>query len=146
MKKQDKGMVLGCLGILLWFVANFFLPGACFNTWVYLNDDIGLDLLLSFLIGIIGSIVLGLSNSMNNDDDEHSSNSRLPQFTLSAFAMIGIYSVAALLIIGFTDIEPVAQKQLGKKILIYIIYCGCAIIVDILEANGTIRTLTKNKG
>ena len=149
MKEQDKGLVLSCLGFLFWAVSTFFLTAVFFNTCVDINDDLELDILLSVVIGFVGLIVLGLTSEKNiynriqrikKYDFTH--HPRLPQFTLSALSMMAIYSIVALLIVGFSDIEPFSSQQLGKKVLIYIVYCGFAIIVDILESKGKITTIS----
>ena len=88
-------MFFGCLGILLWFCGTFVLPGVFFGSCVDINDDLGLDMTLSVLIGFIGMATLRVSTFASDEDDL-----KLPIFTISAAVMLVIYSICLTILVS----------------------------------------------
>ena len=126
-------MLIGCSVIVLYLAAIFILPAVFFNTGISLPQELELDLLISVIIGFIGTGVLGFAS------DEKLCQLKLPIFSVSVLTMLMVYSLMGMLIIGFTDIDSFLAQQLAKKILIYIIYLFIAIILDVLKSKGYIK-------
>ena len=80
-----------------------------FNTGISLPQELELDLLISVIIGFIGTGVLGFAS------DEKLCQLKLPIFSVSVLTMLMVYSLMGMLIIGFTDIDSFSAQQLAKK-------------------------------